>query len=155
MFPAKTIKSYWPIEYHKLKPTLRLSEEAEPVQDDDDSDEEDDETDAVDGQQTEMEPEYNDDTDDKFMTGVMESFIKRCSVLKTRRGRAGLVHNFLRGLQLMSEPSGEPRLLRGGGVGGGTWVNLCWVRAAGLSEPLPHYSHILWPIIDPILVTFG
>jgi len=38
---------------------------------------------------------------------------------------------------------------------GGTWVNLCWVCAAGLSEPLPHYSHILWPIIDPILVTSG
>ena len=28
---------------------------------------------------------------------------------------------------------------RGGG-GGGTWVNVCWVCAAGLSEPLPHYS---------------
>ena len=24
--------------------------------------------------------------------------------------------------------------------GGGTWVNVCWVCAAGLSEPLPHYS---------------
>lgn len=59
-----------------------------------------------------MEPECN---DEKLMNGVIESFIKRCSVLKTRRGRAGLVHNFLRGLQLMSEPSGEPRLLRGWG----------------------------------------
>ena len=39
--------------------------------------------------------------------------------------------------------------------GGGTWTNLCWVCAAGLSEPLPHYSHILWPIIYPTLVTFG
>ena len=31
----------------------------------------------------------------------------------------------------------------GGGEGGGgrgTWVNFCWVCAAGLSEPLPHYS---------------
>ena len=30
----------------------------------------------------------------------------------------------------------------GGGRGGakGTWVNFCWVCAAGLSEPLPHYS---------------
>ena len=37
---------------------------------------------------------------------------------------------------------------------GGTWVNFCWVCAAGLSAPLPHYS-LLWPIIDPILVTFG
>ena len=24
--------------------------------------------------------------------------------------------------------------------GGGTWVNVCWVCAAGLSEPLPHFS---------------
>ena len=23
---------------------------------------------------------------------------------------------------------------------GGTWLNYCWVSAAGLSEPLPHYS---------------
>ena len=23
---------------------------------------------------------------------------------------------------------------------GGTWVNFCWVYAADLSEPLPHYS---------------
>ena len=23
---------------------------------------------------------------------------------------------------------------------GGTWVNFCWVCAAGLSEPLPHYG---------------
>ena len=30
----------------------------------------------------------------------------------------------------------EPR----GGGGGGTWVNVCWVGAAGLSEPLPHFS---------------
>ena len=29
----------------------------------------------------------------------------------------------------------------GGGVGvGGTWVRFCWVCAAGLSEPPPHYS---------------
>ena len=26
------------------------------------------------------------------------------------------------------------------GGGGGTWVRFCWVCAAGLSEPLPHYS---------------
>ena len=28
----------------------------------------------------------------------------------------------------------------GGGGGGGTWVNVCWVCAAVLSEPLPHCS---------------
>ena len=26
------------------------------------------------------------------------------------------------------------------GGGGGTWINFCWVCAAGLPEPLPHYS---------------
>ena len=39
--------------------------------------------------------------------------------------------------------------------GRGTWVNFWWVSAAGLSEPLLHYSPFLWPIIDAILVTFG
>ena len=24
--------------------------------------------------------------------------------------------------------------------GGDTWVNVCWVCAAGLSEPLPYYG---------------
>ena len=43
----------------------------------------------------------------------------------------------------------------GGGGGGGTFVNFCWVCAAGLPEPLPHYSIFLGPNIDPILVTFG
>ena len=28
----------------------------------------------------------------------------------------------------------------GGGGGGGTWVDVCWVCAAGLSEPPPHSS---------------
>ena len=27
--------------------------------------------------------------------------------------------------------------------GGGTWVKFCWVCAAGISEPLPHYSLFL------------
>ena len=35
----------------------------------------------------------------------------------------------------MKVPGPPPR---GGGVG--TWVNFCWVCAAGLSEPQPHYS---------------
>ena len=34
-------------------------------------------------------------------------------------------------------------LLTGGGGGGGTWVKFCWVCAAGISEPLPHYSLFL------------
>ena len=47
------------------------------------------------------------------------------------------------------------RWIPGGGGGGASWVNFCWVCAAGLSEPIPHYSLFLWPIVDPILVTFG
>ena len=39
---------------------------------------------------------------------------------------------------------------------GDTWVNFWWVCTAGLLESLPYYTKsILWPIIDPILVTFG
>ena len=43
----------------------------------------------------------------------------------------------------------------GGGVQLCTWVNVCWVCAADLSEPLPHYSLFCGHILDPILVTFG
>jgi len=39
----------------------------------------------------------------------------------------------IRGTTLVRPP---PR----GRRGGGTCVNFCWVCAAGLSEPLPHYS---------------
>ena len=44
---------------------------------------------------------------------------------------------------------------RGGGGGGGTWVNFCWVCAAGLLEPLLHYSLYFRGqyYIDSILVT--
>ena len=30
-----------------------------------------------------------------------------------------------------------------GGGGGGTWVKFCWVCAAGISEPQPHYDLFL------------
>ena len=32
----------------------------------------------------------------------------------------------------------------GGGGGRATWVNFCWVCAAGLSEPLSHYSIVAY-----------
>ena len=35
------------------------------------------------------------------------------------------------------------------GGGGSTWVNFCWVCAAGLSEPLPHYSLFLGQLLTP------
>ena len=40
---------------------------------------------------------------------------------------------------LMSVALSTLKIISGGG-GGGTWVDFCWVCAAGLSEPLPHYS---------------
>ena len=47
----------------------------------------------------------------------------------------------LRSLEMQSTPLGTiPRLLGPRKEPGGTWVNVCWVCAAGLSEPLPHYS---------------
>ena len=30
--------------------------------------------------------------------------------------------------------------------GGSTWINFCWVCAAGLSEPLLHYSLFYGPL---------
>lgn len=42
----------------------------------------------------------------------------------------------------------------GEGRGRGTWVTLCRVCAAGLPESLTSSQSILWPIIDPVFVTF-
>ena len=50
----------------------------------------------------------------------------------------------------------KSRVTEGPSVGvGACWVNFWWVSSAGLSEPPPFtvYS-VMWPIIDPILVTF-
>ena len=88
------------------------SNEIEPAGEDEDSDEEED-LDASDGQEPmEEEPAVNHD-DHSFLTGVMETFMEKVAFLKTREGRAGLVHNFLRGLRLMAAPvpSGESLFL--------------------------------------------
>ena len=50
------------------------------------------------------EPMEHDGDERGFMAGVLECLMERFPVLKTREGRAGLVHNFLRGLQLLSTP---------------------------------------------------
>ena len=50
-------------------------------------------------QLVEREPE-EDDSFENFLKFLAEKF----PILKTREGRAGLVHNFLRGLQLPSAP---------------------------------------------------
>lgn len=88
------------------------SEDIESVGEED-SDEEQD-LDAADGKKVE-EPKVHECEDHSFLKTMMESFVEKVSMLKTRAGRAGLVHNFLRGLQLMSAPvpSGESPVLIG------------------------------------------
>ena len=45
--------------------------------------------------------------------------------------------------KLLLDPEG------GGGGWGGTWVNFWSVCAAGLSEPLPHYSVLCGQLLTP------
>lgn len=94
----------------KLKYILHTSPDTTDEGDDEDSEEED-EKDATDGHRTNGEPVNIEHNDDSFLTRAMEAFIEKVSILKTRAGRAGLVHNFLRGLQLMAAPvpSGKSR----------------------------------------------
>ena len=90
------------------------SEDVEPVGEED-SDEEDDATDdATDSSSKEeasMPPDES--SDHSFRKRMLETFVEKFNILKTRAGRAGLVHNFLRGLQLMAAPvpSGKSRFL--------------------------------------------
>ena len=77
------------------------SDEVDPA-DENESDEEHD-LDVTDAKSEEepMEQEYEDHS---FLKSMMESFVEKVSFLKSRAGRAGLVHNFLRGLQIMTAP---------------------------------------------------
>jgi len=86
------------------------SEDVEPVGEED-SDEEDDATDASSKEEASMPPVES--SDHSFRKRMLETFVEKFNVLKTRAGRAGLVHNFLRGLQLMAAPvpSGKSRFL--------------------------------------------
>ena len=82
------------------------SDDIEPVGEED-SDEEHD-MDSTDGKQVE-EPKEDECEGHSFLTTVFETFVEKIAMFKTRAGRAGLVHNFLRGLQTMTAPvpSGE------------------------------------------------
>ena len=54
-------------------------------------------------------PKEGDEHDPGLLSRIAQSFLNKFPVLQTRSGRAGRVHNFLRGLQLMvsSVPAGE------------------------------------------------
>lgn len=74
---------------------------------DSDSDNEDD-NDVTDGYNNnnnnndETKEKHDDDNDEGFFGRFFEALVDRLAVFKTRAGRAGLVHNFLRGLQVMT-----------------------------------------------------
>ena len=76
------------------------------AEDDDELSDEEEDMDATDGEQMEEEAVAHDleSGDHSFLTSVLESFMEKVSFLKSREGRAGLIHNFLRGLQLMTAP---------------------------------------------------
>lgn len=83
------------------------------AEDDDELSDEEEDMDATDGEQTKEEAEAHECGDHSFLTGLMESFIEKVSFLKSRDGRAGLVHNFLRGLEIITAPvpKGETLML--------------------------------------------
>ena len=59
----------------------------------------------------------------------MHNNVRAC--VKTNNGLTDFFSNDITDIFYLScEPRG----------GGGTWVRFCWVCAAGLSEPPPHYS---------------
>ena len=41
------------------------------------------------------------------------------------------------------------------GGGEGTWVDFCWVMPLASQSPYHIIVYIVWPTIDPILVSFG
>ena len=55
--------------------------------------------------------EKHDDDDEGFFGRFFEALVDKLAVFKTRAGRAGLVHNFLRGLQVMTTAPLLPGLL--------------------------------------------
>ncbi|XP_058949865.2 cytosolic phospholipase A2 isoform X1 [Pocillopora verrucosa] len=82
-----------------LRQELQTDVSIDPMSEDEESDDEMD-IGAMDGKDSKDE----DSGDPGFLKSIAESFVEKISFLKTRSGRAGLVHNFLRGLQLMTAP---------------------------------------------------
>ncbi|XP_066028623.1 cytosolic phospholipase A2-like [Pocillopora verrucosa] len=97
--PTDTIKNM--SNSGDLRHELHMDISNDPVSEDEESDEEMD-IDAVD--EKEMGDEYSHNENHSFLMSIAESFVEKIYFLKTRSGRAGLVHNFLRGLQMMSAP---------------------------------------------------
>ena len=65
-----------------------------------DEDTEDNDNNNNDGDKTKEQ----DDEEKGFLGRVFETLLDKIKLLNTRVGRAGLVHNFLRGLEVISGP---------------------------------------------------
>ncbi|PFX34527.1 cytosolic phospholipase A2-like [Stylophora pistillata] len=82
-----------------LRQELQTDVLNDPISEDEESDEEMDL-----GAMDEKDSKDEDSEDPGFLKSIAESFVEKISFLKTRSGRAGIVHNFLRGLKLMTTP---------------------------------------------------
>ena len=78
---------------------------SQPVGEEDSDDEEEEEKDTTDGNEKEEMLIADDSKDPSLKKKIIKEIVIRYPFLKTRSGRAGLVHNFLRGLQPTSVPS--------------------------------------------------
>lgn len=80
------------------------SDTVKPEDDDELSDEEEDVNEEEETKEKAAAHDHDECGDHSFLATLTESFMEKVSFLKSREGRAGLVHNFLRGLQLMTAP---------------------------------------------------
>lgn len=95
---------------HVNSPFFSLSRTGETIDGKDDDDAEDsdsdneEDNDITDGSNNndETKEKHDDDDDEGFFGRFFEALVDKLAVFKTRAGRAGLVHNFLRGLQVMT-----------------------------------------------------
>ena len=74
----------------------------DPEDSESDNEDDNDATDGYNNNKDETKEKHDDDDDEGFFGQFFEALVDKFAVFKTRAGRAGLVHNFLRGLQVMT-----------------------------------------------------
>ena len=74
----------------------------DPEDSESDNEDDNDATDGYNNNKDETKEKHDDDDDEGFFGQFFEALVDKFAVFKTRAGRAGLVHNFLRGLQVMA-----------------------------------------------------
>lgn len=71
---------------------------------DSDNEEDDDDTDDKNNNNPDEKTNEQEDEEEGFFGRLFDRLSEKFTVLKTRSGRAGLVHNFLRGLEVLTAP---------------------------------------------------